>query len=58
MTSVNRPRTLVIMKWRPMKPTSACPGSMVQVPAAGSVTPSRIRVAGVVLVVMSGPLFR
>ena len=30
--SVNRPRTLLI-RWRTLKPTSECAGSMVQVPA-------------------------
>ena len=44
-TSVNRPRTFVIMKWRPTKATSEWPGSMVQVPAAGRTTPSTVRVA-------------
>ena len=54
LTSVNRPRTFVIMKWRPTKATSVWPGSMVQVPAAGRTTPSTVRVA-VVVAFMGAP---
>lgn len=51
VTSVNRPRTLVTMKWRPVRATSAWAGSISQVPGAGSSMPSSSRVAVVVMVV-------
>jgi hypothetical protein len=38
-TPVNRPRTLVSMKWRPMKATSVWPGSTCHWPGAGSSAP-------------------
>jgi hypothetical protein len=43
-TPVNRPRILVSMKWRPMNATSAWPGSIAQLPGAGSSTPDSVRV--------------
>jgi hypothetical protein len=49
-TSVKRPRTFVIMKWRPMKATSAWPGSIAHSPATGTSVPSTFRVAGVLSV--------
>ena len=57
VTPVKRPRTLVTMKWRPMKARSVCSGSMSQVPTAGRVVPSTVRLAGVIgMVVMLIPL--
>ena len=35
VTPVKRPRTLVTMKCRPTKASSACPGSMSQMPGCG-----------------------
>jgi hypothetical protein len=35
-SAVNRPRTLVSMKWRPMNATSVWPGSICHRPAPGS----------------------
>jgi len=43
--SVKRPRTLVPMRWRAIKPTSVWAGSMVYTPALG-------RVAVLVVLVM------
>ena len=45
VTPVNRPRTLVSMKWRPMKATSVWPGSICHRPGAGSSAPATRRVA-------------
>src|SRR6476659_4993005 len=53
VTSVNRPRTLVTMKWRPTKARSVWPGSISQRPAAGRTCPSMLRVAAGMSVVMS-----
>src|SRR4051794_22749406 len=44
-TSVNRPRTLVSMKWRPTKATSACAGSTSHLPGVGRAVPSTMRTA-------------
>ena len=53
VTSVNLPRTLVTMKWRPMKATSVCPGSISQAPGAGRTCPSTVRVGETSWVVVS-----
>ena len=42
---VNRPRTLVSMKCRPMKASSVWPGSICHRPGVGSSAPPTIRVA-------------
>ena len=52
VTPVNRPRTLVTMKWRPMNARSVWPGSMSQAPAAGRTAPSTVRVGAVVVVML------
>jgi hypothetical protein len=44
-TSVKWPRTLVNMRWRPVKATSVWPGSISQTPRRGSRTPSVPRAA-------------
>ncbi len=52
-TSLNRPRTLVTMKCRPVKATSACPGSISHRPAAGRTCPSNWRVGADEVVLIS-----
>src|SRR5829696_5991277 len=53
VTPVKRPRTLVSMKWRPTKATSACPGSIAHRPAAGSSVPAIERVAVSAMVIVT-----
>src|SRR4029077_7230008 len=48
VTSVNLPRTLVTMKWRPMNARSVCPGSMSHRPEVGRSCPSMLRVGDAV----------
>ena len=55
---VNRPRVLATPRCFTLKLTLLWDVSIVQVPAAGSSTPSMVRMAGVVVVSLMGGSFR